>query len=311
MAGEKNITGLTLVAILIVLIIYSCDKFDGDQTIPAYIQIDSFNLVRNSANEIEVEGALTHNITDVWVYVNDQVLGAYELPAIIPVLVEGKNKLVLSPGIKKNGISNTRDQYSFYMRFEDFKFDFFIDSIITFMPVIKYDTINENIWFAWTENFENGASSLKKTNRSDTSLQIIYHEPAHPDFGSFTAEGYLSGDHTLLECATGKEEPEDIGDFWLPPGGAPVFLEMDYNINSLLVIGLIVHDYGNQITTHPVLILNPTDGIWKKVYVNFSPTVLNFPNAEYFNVFIRADKQTTTESPVYKLDNFKLIYRKR
>ena len=73
---------------------FSCNKFKGNQEIPSYIYIDTFSLMTN----YQMEGAATHNITDVWVYVDDNVQGCYELPATIPLLENGTHKLTLYAG---------------------------------------------------------------------------------------------------------------------------------------------------------------------------------------------------------------------
>ncbi len=60
---------MLLLTILISTI--SCEKFEGEQTIPSYISIDTFYLRDNP--DIQ-EGKLTHDFTDAWVYVDDQII---------------------------------------------------------------------------------------------------------------------------------------------------------------------------------------------------------------------------------------------
>ncbi|MCD4790740.1 MAG: hypothetical protein K8R37_12135 [Bacteroidales bacterium] len=300
MIKEGNIFILVFLVLLFLISGTSCDKFEGSQTIPAYIQVDTFCLKPNPSID---EGALTQNITDVWVYVDDQIIGVFELPAIVPVLAEGNHKLTLYAGVKYNGMSGTRGPYPFYEPYIT-DCDFIVDSIKIIIPSISYYS---NTFFAWIEDFEGGSISLQSTNNSDTSLQFIYHDPVSPDFGHASGAGYLDGQHTILECATHSDEP---GEGYILPGAtAPVFLEMDYNINNYLIVGLFIYDIGVQITQHPVVVLNPTDGIWKKIYINFTPSVTGYPQADYFNVYIRADKDSSVELPALKLDNIKLIHK--
>src|ERR1039457_4232719 len=88
----------------------SCEKFSGDQTIPAYLKIDSIYITTKT----ETQGSASHSITDAWVYVDDQFIGAYQMPARFPVLKEGKHKVEVFAGIKKDGIAATRTPYPFY-----------------------------------------------------------------------------------------------------------------------------------------------------------------------------------------------------
>ena len=78
---------LLLFSFVIVSLFLSCQKFEGDQTVPAYIRIDAISIKTN----YEEEGAPSSNITDAWVYINEEAIGAYELPAVFPVLAKGLN----------------------------------------------------------------------------------------------------------------------------------------------------------------------------------------------------------------------------
>ena len=75
------------------------------------------------------------------------------------------------------------------------------------------------------------------------------------------------------------------------------------------MVGLIIIEVGVQITQHPVVVINPTGDVWKKIYVNLTPTVNDNYNADYYKVFIRADKSSNVENATILLDNVKLIYK--
>jgi len=278
----------------------SCEKFEGSQTVPAYISVDTFKLANNSQLEL---GFISHNITDVWVYVDDEIIGAFELPAErIPVLSEGKHKLTLAPGIKYNGMSGTRGPYPFLEPDIDTGFIFYIDSIVKVSPVVRY---YNTTFAAWLEDFDDAANSLQPSPDSDTSLQFLTYEP--PDtvlFGNASGKGYLEQEHSVLEVASYNEEVPGIV---LPTNSAPVFLEMQYNIDIPLIVGLFIIETGVQITRHPILVLNPTYCDWKKIYVNMTPTVSDNVNADYFNVFIRAEIPAGLNSAIIKIDNLKLL----
>jgi hypothetical protein len=289
-------------AILILFILIgtpSCEKFEGDQTVPAYIQVDTFYLEPNPVIE---EGPLTHKITDVWVYANDQLIGAFELPALVPILEQGAGRLRLVAGIKYNGLSGIRGPYYFYQPQIIEDFTYIIDSVQVVNPTISYYSTSI---FAWMEDFEDAAITLNPTSRSDTSLQLLYNNPSHPKYGGVSAVAYLDDQRTILEVTTNAGEPQG---FELPSGGTPTFLEMDYNTTELLIVGLYITDLGAGIIQHPILVLNPTDGVWNKIYVNLTPTATSNPNAEYFNIFLRADRQTIGDLSIIKIDNLKLVH---
>lgn len=76
---------------------------------PSYLYIEKIGL--NTQYE---QGTASHKITDAWVYVDETLIGAFELPATIPILTEGLKKITIRPGIKLNGISNTRAIYPYF-----------------------------------------------------------------------------------------------------------------------------------------------------------------------------------------------------
>lgn len=303
MVWMRKISGFffLLLFLLGVLLIHpSCEKFEGDQTIPSYIRIDSFRMVDNPLIEM---GELTHNITDVWVYVDDQIIGTFELPAErIPVLVTGKHKLTVFPGVKYNGVSATRGPYPFYNDETIEEFEFFIDSTVTYNPVTSYYT---NTFLAWMEDFEDGSISLKPTPKSDTSLSFYTNDPVHPTLGYQSGIGYVGSAFPTLEVSTMDDEFPGL---WLPTAEKPVFLEIEYNTNIDITVGLYIRTIGVEIRQHAIAGLRPSDGDWKKVYVNLSPTVSNYPSADYFNIYIRIDQNANVESPEMLIDNLKIVH---
>ncbi len=291
-----------ITALLIILLVmeYSCEKFEGGQTIPSYISVDSFHLVANPLLEL---GVPTQNISDVWVYVDDQMIGAFELPAErIPVLSEGLHKLTLIAGIKYNGMSGTRGPYPFYEPAIDTTFMLILDSIVKVNPTITY---YNTTYAAWYEDYEDGTISLEPSEESDTIMELYTFDTVHPVYGDACGTAFLDSVQNLLEVATYQEGVSGIE---LPKTSAPVFLEMEYNVNYSLVVGLfVIINEDDPPIRHPIVVLNPTDGEWKKIYINLTPAVSYYFNADYFNVFFRVDRTSIIDTAIIKLDNLKLI----
>lgn len=285
--------------VLATLTVFSCERFEGEQTIPAYLHVDTIYLESNPLIE---EGYLTHNFTDVWVYVDDQVIGAFELPATIPILANGKHKVALYAGVVYNGITGTRGNYLFTKPKVYQEFELAMDSVISRNFSVSY---YDNTKFLWMEDFE-GTLSIKPTSNSDTTINKFHHQVADDFLGLSSGEGYLDGDHQVWEVTS--YDPERPG-YDFPSGGQPVFLEMDYNTENYLAVGIFVTDIGSGITQHPVVVFQPTGGEWKKVYVNLSPSISAFNTSDHFNVFLRADKDSSLEEARILVDNLKLITR--
>ena len=91
-----------------VLLLLACGK-EGE--VPAYLSVPAYTLTTTTD-----EGSASHKITDVWVFVEGQSIGAYQLPSLIPVVGVGPTELDFFPVIKENGILAFSIMYPFYTK---------------------------------------------------------------------------------------------------------------------------------------------------------------------------------------------------
>ncbi len=269
----------------------SCNKFEGPQTIPAYLKIDSLILLTN----YPTQGSAAHEVVDVWIYVDDQQMGVFELPAEFPILASGKQKLEIRMGIKLNGISSTRVPYPFYqpLIYEDF--EFFPDSTRDLGNI--QTTYVDNMVFTWLEDFElYNSISIQETTISDTVIKQVSLEPT-PEFRNYAGVISLTDEKSYYSAFT-------FSSFELPKQGTPVLLEMSFKTNNFLTVGLIPRGYDKQ----PLVILNESEE-WNKIYINFGPKVTEYYNATDFLVYFETGKQSENTVAQIYLDNLKLVYR--
>ena len=111
--GMKNMKLFTLLLPLIFLL-STCIKNNPD---PSWLIVNDWTLLPNS-NYAGSEGELTDNITDAWVYVNDELIGVFEVPFKIPILKTGTVDIKVFPAIKNNGISSTKKVYPFLVEYQ-------------------------------------------------------------------------------------------------------------------------------------------------------------------------------------------------
>lgn len=276
----------------------SCYKFEGDVTIPAYIRIDSVSL----ETDYFTEGTNSQGITDAWVYVDDGLIGAFELPAMIPVLANGLHKLEIRPGIKLNGISSTRAPYPFYQPITYNDFNFLADSTLKLNnPTTEYFS---NLEFAWLEDFENPNLSLVENLGSDTV--IVRTEPS----GNPEAFLYDNSKYSGVVNLT-TEKPVwtalSYNQFQNQSQGSLVLLELNFKTDNYISVGVVVLENGAYLKV-PLLVLNHAED-WKKIYVNLGPNLSLHPSAKIYQVYFESALEAgKTEASIY-LDNIKLIYR--
>ena len=278
---------------LLVITVSSCEKFSGDQTIPAYLTIDSIYLSTNYYDE----GTASHRITDAWVYVDDEFLGAFELPARLPVLKSGDHQLKIWPGVKKNGIAATRVSYEFFNPIAR-STRFVPDS--TAKTGILHTTYQTTTSFVWKEDFENVSVTLDTTKGSSAYIQLTPASSEQTFEGAHSGMAVLDSVHDFFECQTHTE--------YLIPN-APVYLEMNFNTSNAVVVG--VFTYGSTtLYQSPILTLNPTNGQWKKIYIDLTTTLYAYSGMQSYRVYFSALKDPGLKQSVIYFDNFKVITRK-
>jgi len=268
--------------LLVMTLLFACDK---EEEVPSFIKIHDVELVTDLTNE----GSASHEIVDAWVYVNDELLGAYGIPANVPALYAGSQNIKIIAGVKKNGISASRIQYPFYTTYE-IDLDLARDESVTIDPVFNYfDGLN--IWF---ENFDGQGFDFEISSQSDTTLVPV----DDPDliFEDGAGGVFLDDDHIYFRCHTDE-------DFNVTPGAA-VLLEMNYRNNNRILVGATMDINGSPIDI-PVLFINPSTE-WKKIYIDMTTAFssLGTSNREFY---IEVLKNSAVDSVQVYLDNVKFI----
>jgi hypothetical protein len=276
-----------------VIFFSSCRKENLKPGIPAWITVDTIAFQTVYVDQ----GTAMQKITDVWVFVNDQSIGAFQLPATIPILKEGTGELRLEAGIMLNGISTTRLPNMFFkpVIYEDF--NFVPDSTVLVSPETEYW---ETVHFVWKEDFDAMSVSIDTTAKSKTN--IVLTEPGSDE----TFQGEHSG-KIVLDSVHNFYEGASFTAFQLPTNGKPVFLEMNYKCNNMLVVGIFAQNT-SQIIQQPVIFINPKDH-WNKIYINLTSELQKHSDALDFKIFFGAVFSTQDEQAVILMDNIKLIYR--
>ncbi len=275
--------------IIAALILSSCDKDDNSQEIPSYIRIDTIML---NTNPNIAEGSLSHNITDAWVYVNNRLVGAFELPAVFPVLDQGDSEVVVKAGIKMNGVSDTRIPYPFYSDFKTQNITLTPGEVTLIEPAVEYD---ENTVFPWKESFDDEDIRLKI--EGDTTIERIFGDDAFDENGS--------GRVVLEDSATFFEITTDTG-YVLPQNGQPSFLELNFKTNHTITTGLYSENPAIS-EQDAIVILNPTNE-WKKIYINLTSRVLNTTQANSYRIFLGTTRNPDEEPVIFDFDNLKLVH---
>lgn len=276
---------------LIYLFTNSCVK---NNTTTSWVYIDNWTLEANQSN---TEGVLSHNITDAYVLIDDKVVGYFELPIKLPLIMSGTKNIVIYPAIRNNGISATKKNYPFL---EPYKIaaNLLQDDTLFIKPSTKY-YINTKFWI---ENFEDAGIKLETASNFPPILTTA-SDPTIVKYGQRYGWIHLTKSDPIWVGITPK--------LALPQYGREVYLEIDYmNTNSLLTG---VNSYGpyNAFISNPNIQLNAQDNStkkWKKIYIDLKHLISNSTNYNLFEQYIKAELDGDKDSSDIYIDNIKLVY---
>jgi hypothetical protein len=279
----KNFIAL-ITYFLLIVISSSCDKLTPESRVPSYIKIDSV-IVESPSSAYNV----TQNINDVWIDLNAQRQGIYELPACFPIIAEGKENLTILAGIKKNGIATSRCTYPFYS-FYDIDTTFIATDTLHITPVFHYIE-NINIWH---EDFEDAGIKLTTTSKSNSTLKRdTINADNHVGFFQ------VSSDKKNFQCATNNH-------FVFPTSKQNIYMELDYKCDDEFVVGLFI-ETNTQVIETPILTINPHPNDFNKIYIDLTQAVSSHPEANSFKIFIGASYYEVS-NPKYYIDNLMILY---
>ena len=276
---------------LLLVLFSSCKKISPDPQVPSYIHIDSTTF----STDYTSQGSSSSRITDAWIYIDQQLIGSYELPVTFPVLLSGDHSIIVRAGIMVNGIAAIRSYYPFYS-FHEQTITLTPGKILSIAPSVTYLA---GAGFAWKEDFEDPGFTIEKTAKSDSVLQIKKVSKDSSFEGNGAAFFYLGENDQLIECKSTEH-------FKLPKNATPVYLEMNFKCSGPLVVGMFSNT-AFQSFQEPLIILSPTDH-WKKIYLNMTDMVASHFDAIDQQIFFGAINNGAKQE--FYLDNVKLLYLK-
>lgn len=269
---------------------FSCNFINPEEKIPTYIKVDKLHVAVNSG-----QGSASNKIKDVWVFMDGNMVGVYQLPALFPVIGdEGRHSFLFSPGILDNGIDNTHVIYRL-MKGETKELSLINGSTISADPVtINYFPADE---FPWMEDFENQSQLSLVT--SDTTNPLLYETHASELF-----EGVASG-IISINSSHNAFRIEMFEAVTLPITSV-TYLEMNYRCDYPFYVGLSGEKSTGNIDKY-VVAINPS-AEWNKIYVNLGDAVRSLNPALGYKVFMSSSLSEGATSGTFRFDNLKLVH---
>jgi hypothetical protein len=283
-----------LVIGIIVILPIGCNLINPDESIPSYLYIPKITLATTGD-----QGAASNQILDGWVFINDALLGVYELPATIPVLTTGYTKVEIRAGVRKNGQSNVRVYYPFYQGY--IKYTTLLPKVVDSLGPITI-SYKPNVKFELIESFDEPSTKFELYKRG--VLDTFYRVTGKPyawggSGGSALIE--IKNDTTIVEVTT-------LNEYLLPSSGNEVYLEMDYRTNYQFTTGFYVTEgVSRDVQQVPIISLYPTDTTWRKLYLSLKEDIASQESNSKFKIFFGSAKTSTGYIPQIYIDNVKLV----
>lgn len=280
-----------LILSLITFSMVSCSLIDNDAPIPAYIVVNDVSVFTK-----ENEGEPTHNITEVWAYADNQLLGVYPLPAKIPVILNEKDiDFTIFPGFRNNGEQSRSFTYNLMNTFE------FTDNLEPGeeKEISPKFTYKEQAKFDFVEGFESTSHIFTLDLDENEATQIV-SSSEDKKVGSKSGKISLNTANSFISAAT-------IFNFdGSNNAGSDSYLEMDYKNDVPFFVG-VIYVQDNQEISQPLLVVNPKED-WNKIYVDFT-SILTSPAITSYRLYFTTDLEPLeVDSGEIFIDNLKFVH---
>jgi len=284
----RNLALLTLVA----TILAGCVKNNPD---PSWLEVTAWTLEDTIGLD---DRELTHDFSDAWVYVDDKLIGVFEVPFKIPLLLSGESKITLYPTIRNNGISAVKKIYPFVQPYT-INATLVQNQTLTINPTTKY---YPNTQFThW--DFEGPSSGFDHTPESIAFLGTS-NDSAIMQWFNGNKFGRVDMDATFYYWQAFTQAVQ------IPQSGAEVYLELNYHNTVDVVTGVLALESSNVVSNVNVQLnrQDPNEVVWKKIYIDLKTIVSGSTSANAFQMSYEALLPDSLSAGQINLDNIKLVH---
>lgn len=256
---------------------------------PAFVTIEGFNLVTPG-----LDGSVS-SITEVWAFADNIFLGAYSLPARIPIFKVGESTLRLEAGVHSNGVSRTPDPYIFYAPAE--RTVNLVSAETVDLGVLDID-YRDDAKFGFVEDFETFTPRIFVSTFRGGGGLVPTEEQVRS--GQLSGKLTLTEDNPLVEISSNLR----LRDL-LATARLFVWLEVDFLSEAPVAWGVRGQRNGVLFEAFDPTFAPRSE--WTKIYFDMTP-LIGTSNLEELEVYFSAIlPDGATQADVY-LDNIRLLH---
>lgn len=270
--------------ILFFALISSCNFINPAEKTPTYIRIDSFQFAGDPAL-----GTSSQKITNVRINYENQTIGTFDLPAVIPVLMDKRGVIAMTPGVAYDGLQDIQVSYPFFRTVTD-TLDPAPGQTITMTPKTSY--YDTTVFSPIIVDFEGNFNPFIALS-GDTTFGLDNTDPFEGD--ACLTMRLNNADEMVIILQTG---------FSSTPTG---FLELNYKCSVPFAIGL-QSTSGTELFAEYFIGIKP-QATWNKIYISLSDFIYQYPLKTY-RLVLKAMPETVAGGYV-SIDNVKILCGKQ
>jgi len=278
----------TPLLLFICFLVSSCSFFDKADRGAMFLIAQEVSLETEGQ-----QGANTHNIRDLSVYVDGVNIGVFNVPSDIPILDDDDATSVgVIAGIRNNGDFTLPVEYPFYA-VKEFDYTFEEGREIPFDINFGY---KPGVKFKILENFEGQHGfNADLDDNPDTNLE----KSSDAISGSFSGKISTSSDQPSFEF--GSSFIYDADDLT----ATQIYLELDYKNEIPFQIGVL--GYNSLLGNRDYKIVLVESEEWNKIYIDFTSEIVDSQIDEFQLIFRSAN--LPGEYGSIWIDNIKLVHQ--
>ena len=283
-----------LLYLVLVGLLSACIKNNPN---PSWIKVNPFVLVANPSLSGS-EGQLSQDIRDVWLYIDDQMIGCFQTPFKIPILKDGNVNIKIYPAVRNNGIASDKKIYPF-MNVYEINSKLVKDQTLTVNPVTNYvDNLN-----FWIEDFEDASIKIQDDPNSSMASLFVSSDNLTP-FNGFNYGKVVLTETDSVWVANTTEQLSI-------PKNKPCFIEVDYfNTNTFVQGFLALSLNGNFYQDNAGFNEQTFNAVkWKKMYIELTELIGNSINGSNFVQTFKANLDSLQTETFICIDNIKIVYK--
>lgn len=284
-----------LLFLTIITGLYSCNIINPKEPVPTYLQLNTFQFNNPDSN---ITGSSSHDIPAAYIYADDQIIGTFDLPCTVPIIMDKDKIISIVPAVTNQGLKSYVFQYPFYSG-DSLRLAYKPGEVYSYTPSTGYRSNMKSADFRMKISFEDGL--FFKGYSGDTSM-VLEKSPDMVFEGSTVGAIYLRAPQTYSENITQNF-------FEVSNLSNDCYMEFNYKCSLPFQVGIEGESTSGSTYSEYLAGFYPKSS-WGKIYLDLATFMRNNSGYRKYRLKLRTTLEDGKYSEGYVLiDNIKVISR--